>query len=906
MSNRLFQWNDEDDNLSSSFNNVNNNNNNSSSIFPKSTSLFNNNNNSNYNIDFLPNDQDDDLMMMNDNKPLGINRVNSSRQFDDMMDSDIFNNTNDNQMQYNIDNSQQQEQQPQSQPQPQQVEFDYENIFNEKNKTDDFIYHYTLESVDLQTGNESKENIPIHLALNFLKLSQSKINSLKNELEQSYYLPNKKQIENNMHLYEFEKDTWDILSKLYIYRDIEKEKDRQESIVLQMQPSQTEVFNYLMKKNFEIRENSIIIQWLEEMASHIELNLDPVYWDHTLQDLKNKNKKTTAGKTTGNLVTELDADASSRQNVSIDKEDEKNQAKFLSTLWAFLRAGNKEGAIEFCVTVGQYWRAQTLLGFNYYDNETNIGNPYFNLWKSNCLDLSNKSQDLYERAVYGVMSGNLNSILQVSKNWYDYLWGYLKVLFDERIYQELKPYRSALSVEEDIEHLAPSSNLSQIHTPRDIINLLKTASPQDIKNQSKNPYHIIQQMIINDDYRALFDTCAQLISKTHQPIEFTRFAVMLILFFRKRQCYQDDIENGLDTGADDENSSENVIIHEYVKHLIGTQQHELVALYTSLFNSEKLRITVYSKFLETITDQATRQQCLGLAEQFNLNTQEIAQSVVKNITGSVSASIAESSSNNNNNAISSSATTLEDSTKIDSIKWLCFDKQLLIKAILSSNLLIREFIKSNKYNASSDLLKSLPKDIVAIAKQSSPLDEQDTNNIIKEFKDWENYLSANNRMNTWLQNYANQPKENLLSFKLSGKETYAQKLDIERRKKDYEEAFGQWNQNNIIHGQEAIAAINTVLGSGWLCPMENPVGEFDDDDENGIEINEIRKRCIPSLFKSLHTVLIGTDQMAKSSRLCNKIADERFKWFNVFTKSELQEILFLVRESSIKMLSSSF
>lgn len=774
-----------------------------------------------------------------------------------------------------------------------------------KNKTDDFIYHYTLESVDLQTANEKhKENIPIHLSSNFLKLSQSKINSLKNELEQSYYLPNRKQVENNMHLYEFEKDTWDILSKLYMYRDVEKEKYRQESTILPMQPSQTEVYNYLMKKNFEIRENSIILQWLEEMSSNIELNLDPVYWDHTFQELKNRRGAQQQQKSS--LVTELDPDASSRQNVAIDKEDEKNQAKFLQTLWAFLRAGNKEGAVEFCVTVGQYWRAQTLLGFNYYDNETNVGNPYFNLWKSNCLDLSNKSSDIYEKAVYGVMSGNLNSILQVSKNWYDYLWSYLRILFDERIYQELKPYRSSLAIEEDIEQITPSSNLSQIHTPKDIINLLKTSGPQDIKNQSKNPYHLIQQMIINDDYRSLFDTCAQLISKTNQPIEFTRFVVMLILFFRKRECYQQQQQednNTMDTT--DENSSENIIINEYVKHLINTQQHELVALYTSLFSNENLRITVYSKFLETITDQATRQQCLGLAEQFGLNTQEIAQSVVKNITGlAAAAAAAASSESQNNKNIISSATTQEDYTKIDSIKWLCFDKQLLIKAILSSNLLIREFIKSNKYNASSDLLKSLPKDIVAIAKQSSPLEDQDTNNIIKEFKDWENYLAANNRMNIWLQNYSNQPKENLASFKLTGKESYAQKLDTDRRKKDYDESFGQWNQNNIIYGQDAISAIHSVLNTGWLCPMENPQGDFDNDDENGMEINDIRKRCIPSLFKSLHTVLIGTDQISKSSRICNKIADERFQWFNVFTKAELQEILYLVRESSIKILNA--
>ncbi|EAL64627.1 nucleoporin 107 [Dictyostelium discoideum AX4] len=975
-------------------NNLNSNNN--DDFF--STQPFNNNNKFDFSI--LPDDNNEDEFSgivnnnnnMNNNNTLvkgdgGIfgntqinfnNNNNNNNQFGNSLFGNTINNNNNN-MEVNNDNdnnnNEQEFEMDNQQLQNNQMEMEedenqFNNIFNDKSRTDDTIYHNTLEYELQPKLNDDPHLIPIELSDTFLKLSQAKINSINDdESNKLFYMQNnRKQKEQQLKNYQMEKDTWSILKKLYEYRDIQRSIDQKEKIDIS-QPNQVQVYNYLIKKDHKLRENLILLEWLEEMSSQVELNdNDAVFWEYTLIKLKKSNSITML--TNNQMVSELDPDAMSRQNKPIDKDDEKNQSRFLKTVWSFLRAGDRVGAAEYCTNVGQFWRAQTLIGLNYYQGEHSIGNPYFNLWKSNCLNISKNSNDQYERAIYGLLCGNLEATLPIQKNWYDYFWCYLRVLYDESLYRELKPYRSPLSIEEDIDS-PPSTCISQINTPKDILEILKNNTSQiEIKNQSENPYHQIQELIIADDYSILFNSLPNLLLKNKTP-EFNRFAVLLILFFRKREQYE--------LISTSEDCPENIVINEYVQHLINSQQYELVALYTSLLNNESLQVDVYSRFLVNIIDPNQRQQLLVLAEKFGLNTQEIAQSVVKTITsGSINttsnsfenleftgfattinknkqpknksttttkASTTETTTNTNttttpnltNTIINqdSSITTQDDLVKINSIQWLCFEKQLLIKAILQSNLLLRDFISLNKYGAASELLKSLPKDIVMIAKQQSPLNESDTNNIIKEFRDWENYITANIRINLWLQNYSNQPKisnylpqslnnnnnyinnnnnsfnniinnsiiNSSIAFRLRGNESYAEKLDIERRKKEYDDVYGQWNQNNINFGKEAIVSIRSIIKTGWLCPLENQIGLFSEDDQSGHEVTLIRKKCIPSLFKSLYTILVGIGSIQKSSQLCNQIANERFRWYSIFSKKELQEILQLVRESSIKLLN---
>lgn len=50
---------------------------------------------------------------------------------------------------------------------------------------------------------------------------------------------------------------------------------------------------------------------------------------------------------------------------------------------------------------------------------------------------------MYEKAIYGILSGNSRAIIPVCRSWSDYLWAYYKVLVDIWIEQEIRARKIA-------------------------------------------------------------------------------------------------------------------------------------------------------------------------------------------------------------------------------------------------------------------------------------------------------------------------------------------------------------------------------------------------------------------------------------------------------------------------------
>ncbi|GAM24407.1 hypothetical protein SAMD00019534_075820 [Acytostelium subglobosum LB1] len=744
-----------------------------------------------------------------------------------------------------------------------------------QNKTDDHILY------DIVEGQVTRNQLDyMSIAMELRSYCASKLALLNHELESHYFLPNKKETERLAALYQKEKDTWEILCRLYQDRDVDYPKEMdQEDITMDTEAStQVDVVNMIIKKDYYMRENIIVLNWLEEMASTIKYSDEPVCWSKTLERLRMGNQSS-------GLIKQLDPDAPQRTNLKLDLTDQKDDNQFLATLWSIIRSGNRELAVQFCAHVGQHWRAQTLIGDAKFAGEMEVGNPFRNLWRSTCLQLSNNTHNEHERAIYGLLAGNIGNALVACKDWNDYLWTYTRVLIDEKLNEMLRSIPTPPTSEEDA--AAIPASLSTNYTAKDLLHILRTNSPTEIMNQSIEPYHIIQDRVISNDYQTLLQSLIELIKTGKQTPEFLRLAVSLILFYRFRAPNYQVIE--------DEKAPENIIIYSYISHLIDTQRNDLVALYTSFLGSNVQRIKIYSKFLEGITEQEERQTCLKQAEKFKLDTDVITQTVVNNITAQ----------NRGVSARSSSSTTPADVAKIDAIAWLCFNPQQRIEAVFKSNLLIREFVSDGKSDAAQQLLDALPKNTVAISQAESTRSESETVDILKEFTNWAQYLEATRRIGLWAHNYSKRPKQTTLYFRLTGKESYAQKLDLERRKKEIEEEYGQWNQNNMMYGKDAIESTFKILKQTWLCPEHAQDGVFENPDENERQIHALRVHCIPALFFSLHQVLVGTGHIKKSSKLCNLLADERFKWYNVFSQEQLQEMLILAQTSLVAMMDDS-
>lgn len=153
---------------------------------------------------------------------------------------------------------------------------------------------------------------------------------------------------------------------------------------------------------------------------------------------------------TKSLVTQLDPDAITRQNRSLEQQDYYFERATWLACWEMLRRGKDWDYVrDWCHERGEGWRASAMRG-----DPRNARFPTSSpaswqsrsLWRKACaFAAKDGSIDEYENGVYGVLSGYLPSVLKVSRSWDDYLFAhynsyllhsfdrYLKSSFPDRV-----------------------------------------------------------------------------------------------------------------------------------------------------------------------------------------------------------------------------------------------------------------------------------------------------------------------------------------------------------------------------------------------------------------------------------------------------------------------------------------
>jgi nuclear pore complex protein Nup107 len=143
-------------------------------------------------------------------------------------------------------------------------------------------------------------------------------------------------------------------------------------------------------------------------------------------------------------------------------------------------------------------------------------------------------------------------------------------------------------------------------------------------------------------------------------------------------------------------------------------QINLIALYTSKLPTS-LQVSTYASFLKEIGGNSDREKCLLLAEKARLDVPQITKRVVEIIRQGSPEEVPSQEISLHSNAI-----TLEDSTKIRAIEWLCFDPSQRAEALYQSNALARVFLAFHKLEAANKLFDEiLPQDSVAVVLEKS-------------------------------------------------------------------------------------------------------------------------------------------------------------------------------------------
>ncbi|KAG5440808.1 hypothetical protein PCK2_000107 [Pneumocystis canis] len=239
------------------------------------------------------------------------------------------------------------------------------------------------------------------------------------------------------------------------------------------------------------------------------------------------------------LIDELDPDAPTRQRKLLDDKDSEFERKFLRNLFLLIRCGDFDKACDLCKETGNFLRSAILQGcVEYRDpliDENNaelgvMGTKRKQLWKKMCYELSKQTElDPYERALYGALCGDFQSVLHVCETWEDYLWAYCNAICEYQITTNLKQLKkidpSQDIVIPSIESISLSSVLeSLVHSDNE---LLRTV---DI---------VYSEALMNDDIFSSFT--GELVPITDAPSEWDLYQIRALEWMKSSDDLKYDI-----------------------------------------------------------------------------------------------------------------------------------------------------------------------------------------------------------------------------------------------------------------------------------------------------------------------------------------------------------------------------
>ncbi|XP_038045474.1 nuclear pore complex protein Nup107-like [Patiria miniata] len=763
------------------------------------------------------------------------------------------------------------------------------------------------------TGHQSPTDV-FTLVARYQEVCTEQVNMLNNLVRKagvssSYGLPKKfaRTVE-VLRLLEQEKCTWRLIGSLYQDRQTALE-DNQEDMDVNLEtssPSEKDIMDAFFSRNDDVRQSQIVVDWLEENSKDVlrsncdraEFYSKSICWENTLHDLQ---RQVGSGQKQSSLP-HLDPDAPVRENKPLADLDKEDEVRLLREVFSNIRAGLMEEAQRLCRKCGQSWRAATLEGWRlYHDPNINgvpasgelqaiTGNMYRDIWKAVCWRMAEDERfNVYERAIYAALSGNLKELLPACDTWDDCLWAYFKVLVDRQVEQEI---REKLNIRRELEAL-PDAYYDKELTPLRIFQELQSHPRQIVEMQSKERHHIIQKYIILGDIDALIEEMGDWISDdvSRPSHHLVRFMAHVVLFIRS-------------LGLQTKDAICVAIIEAYVKDLIAEKHSKLVAVYTAQLPYD-MQVSWYARFLEGIHDKEERQRCLQLAEEAGLDVAQITKTVVENIrTRDESEFVAHTQPSSSLEA----ATSAEDRRKIEATDWLVFDPAQRAEALKQSNAIIRTFLATKKHDAAKEVFRKIPADSVDLiyrnwqaqaGRETLPAEDD---NAIREYLCIQAYLNALDSFNDWFEHFHNKrPAEPLKPDNAN----FHEMVRFEHELREYELELERWRQglaSQSLGVKERIYNVLQFVDGGWMMDQRLD-GEIDETRLQ--QMNGLRGLCLPMLCFLLHTVLHTTEQYRECLALADVIASEDHQLYKVFSRQELRQFLSKQSESSLHLLNQN-
>lgn len=268
----------------------------------------------------------------------------------------------------------------------------------------------------------------------------------------------------DMQKLEEEAQTWDLLRRILPlrYRD-SSAPSRNKPATEDPRGPRKRYWNDFILTDSVAKERKIVLEWLQTSASYgppiddvvsvLQQNADRgdilVHgWLHTRHKIKLQKSVNAyqgvldpgdpglAGShlSSNTLITQLDPDAMTRQRRKLELQDESFERAIWLGCYEMLRRGRSMAEIrDWCSERTESWRAATIsklpLSSMGDENMDDFEPRSVILWRRMCFATARDGGTSdFERAVYGLLSGDVPSVEKVSKTWDDFLFAHYNAL----------------------------------------------------------------------------------------------------------------------------------------------------------------------------------------------------------------------------------------------------------------------------------------------------------------------------------------------------------------------------------------------------------------------------------------------------------------------------------------------
>ncbi|KAH9940156.1 nuclear pore protein 84/107 [Epithele typhae] len=629
----------------------------------------------------------------------------------------------------------------------------------------------------------------------------------------------------------------------------------------------------------------VVREWLHDSAPMPATpGVTNGYWRFTRNAVL-QGKRT--GRQGAGVVEELDPDAPNRaageEGKGLAPDDATYEKLVIQALYAHVRAGQLEEAVDLCRKANQPWRAASIRGALLFQwraiaNEPRdedamddedvegsqqwSGNVRRKMWKTVCQSAAlNVPLPPAERALYASLAPTTSTsvaLKSVCRTWEDHLWALVSMACEERLSRGLADIErecfwegglgalesSAVSGEQ-----APTHDLDEDTWEHEVVQTLQELSNIPVIDgaPADHPYHVSQLHIILDQTDSLLESFASglqegLYVSAPEYSAMTRFFAHVCLFFQM-------IDVPVSPFATQ------TILEAYLQVLENAGQRELIAMYAGALGDNAVeRYAMFLTSLELSGDAEERRLALNRARDHGLDVERVAVVTAERTIEKTFTILPPTKGPLPGIQAVEPPPTDAEWLLVRSIEWTTFFETTYDTALEQANVILRYFLGRGRVQVAKNLLDMLPPELGTLPE---PEDEA------TEFMHYRQFFAV------W-DSLARVGECAALEQPQMNKESRASWLG------DYRTLIDQTRD-----------LVLKLLTNDWLV-FDTPGSTVD---RRRKDLARIRQIYVPELILRLHAALVRSrarlpENVKHALALVNVVADSRYRLYDAFSPQE--------------------